>query len=70
MTSKSTPMLSSVLHVSYSDSPFCTDDVLVSKLTSLRPNFCSATSKLHLVRVEFSKNKFETNFPSNRKCPR
>ena len=56
MTSKSTPILSSVLHVS----PFFTDDVLVSKLISFNPNFCSAISKLHFVRVEFSKNKFDT----------
>ena len=35
-------------------------DVLVSKLISFNPNFCSAISKLHFVRVEFSKNKFDT----------
>ncbi|SUK82507.1 Uncharacterised protein [Staphylococcus aureus] len=35
MTNKSQPILSKVLHVSYKDSPFETDDVDVSKLIVL-----------------------------------
>ncbi len=42
MTNKSQPILSKVLHVSYKDSPFETDDVDVSKLIVFNPElkFC------------------------------
>ena len=59
MTSKSTPILSSV-YMCHKVTRLFTDDVLVSKLISFNPIFCSAISKLHFVRVEFSKNKFDT----------
>jgi aspartate carbamoyltransferase catalytic subunit len=36
------------------------EEVLVSKLTCFNPRLSSATSKLHFVRVEFSKNKLDT----------
>ena len=64
MTNKSQPILSKVLHVSYKDSPFETDDVDVSKLIVFNPSLRSAFSKLHFDREEFSKNKFATYFPS------
>ncbi len=55
MTNKSQPILSKVLHVSYKDSPFETDDVDVFKANHFNPSLSSAISKLHFVRGSFQR---------------
>ncbi len=54
MTMTSFFIASSVLPVSMSVSPFCTDDVAASRSTTCAPMYFAASSKEQRVRVEFS----------------
>ena len=63
ITMQSAPSASRVCAVSLRDSPFVTDELSALTLMTSALRRVAAISKLTLVRVEFSKNRFTTVLP-------